>query len=62
MQIIEVGIVKPKTVKCSDCFATLAFLKKDIRQVYGRIGFNCPCCGKFIYMKENEDGELVRDY
>lgn len=62
MQILEIGHVQPKTVRCSGCFAKLAFLKKDIRQVHGMIGFNCPCCGYFICMKENEDGELVRAF
>ena len=62
MQILEIGHIQPKTVKCSGCFAKLAFLKKDIRQVYERNGFNCPCCGCFIPMEKNEDGEWVREY
>ena len=28
MQILEIGHIQPKTVKCSGCFAKLAFLKK----------------------------------
>lgn len=60
MQIIEIGHVQPKTVICSDCSAKLAFLKNDIRLVGNYTGFNCPCCGYFILMREY-DGQWVQD-
>ena len=62
MRILEYGTIKPETIKCSHCGATLEYTPKDVREKYLSSRFyrllTCPVCkGNIVLLNEEVQNE-----